>query len=422
MVKIVHTSDWHLGAKLHDRDRGEEQGRFLDWLHQLLEREHPDALLVSGDVFDVRQPTTAAQSLYYDFIANAAKEGVCSRIVVTAGNHDSASMLAAADEVLKRLGVTVIARTQVADPTAEVVVLPKADGSVALGIAAVPYLNDGDLLTLWRSVQGTPDEGGESLATRTARLADGFRAHYAAVLSAARAAAPGVPLVAMGHACLSHAQVSDLRSERGRRIGGLDSYDASVFAGVDYVAMGHLHIPQTVGEGNRICYAGSPLQMSFAEAEQKKFVNIVTFGERAGDPIEVRQEEVPIFLPLRCFRGDPKAIKKALKAALKSMPAENGGDLCASVQVTEGEGELSRFWKELDGLLAGSPITILLKEDGRPKAKAGEGIRRVSRDQSLRAMTPLEIAELRIGEESHLTEEERATYSRMVSQLIGGVS
>lgn len=422
MVKIVHTSDWHLGAKLHDRDRGGEQRRFLDWLYGVLERERPDALLVSGDVFDVRQPTAAAQSLYYDFIARAAKEGVCSRIVVTAGNHDSASMLAAADEVLKRLGVKVIARTQVDAPSSEVVVLRNPDGSAALGIAAVPYLNDGDLLTLWRTAQGTPEEVGDSPASRSVRLADGFRAHYAAVLSLARTAAPGVPLVAMGHAFLTHAHPSDLRSERGRQIGGLDSYDASVFAGVDYVAMGHLHLPQTVGEGNRIWYAGSPLQMSFDEAEQKKFVNIVTFGDRAGDPVEVRQEEVPIFLPLRRFSGDPKAIKKAVKTTLKSLAAEENADICASIQVTEGDGELSRFWKELDELVADSPLTILLKEDGRDKAKPGAGIRSVSKDQSLRSMTPLEIAELRIGEESHLTTEERATYSRMVSQLIGGIS
>lgn len=108
-MKIIHTSDWHLGSKLHDQDRAEDHAAFLKWLGETMKVEKPDVLLVTGDVFDTRQPSPAAQALYYDFIADTARAGVCGKIVVTAGNHDSASMLAAADQVLKLLGVDVIA-------------------------------------------------------------------------------------------------------------------------------------------------------------------------------------------------------------------------------------------------------------------------------------------------------------------------
>ena len=109
-MKLIHTSDWHLGARLHDQDRGEEHDAFLAFLRGLVRAERPDALVVAGDVFDVRQPTPAAQRRYYQFIADLRNDGACGRLILIAGNHDSAALLAAPKELLAQLNATVVAR------------------------------------------------------------------------------------------------------------------------------------------------------------------------------------------------------------------------------------------------------------------------------------------------------------------------
>jgi len=409
-MTIVHTSDWHLGGKLHEQDRAAEHAGFLRELAAIVEEEKADAVIVSGDVFDLRQPSPAAQALYYDFLAEIDRSTSCRKVVVTAGNHDSASMLAAAGQALRRLGVEVIAKAG-EDVEKEVVVLAKADGTPGLVVAAVPFMSDGELSNFARAAGIVAETTGE-------KLAGGFKAHYQAVLSAAREVAAGAPVVAVGHCTVAGAKVSDARSERGRQVGGLDAFGGGAFDGADYVALGHLHIPQSVGGSDgRIAYCGSPLQMSFSEVGQQKYVNVVRFGEKAGDAVEIGRRPVAATVPLKQFEGSAEAIR----AQLVELIAAQQPQVFLSLRVTEGEGELAPFWSEVDTMVQGTGIRVLLKENARPRVKAGSGIAAAA-EKSLSALTPLEVATLRINEESDLGAEERAEYVKMVQSVIGEVA
>lgn len=407
-MKIIHTSDWHLGARLHERERTDDHKRFLAFLRSLVESERPDALVVAGDVFDVRQPSPAAQRLYYDFIADTARAGLCPAIVVIAGNHDSAQMLAAADQVLRRLGVRVVAKAGdgIAD---EVIALGNADGSCGLAIAAVPFMSDAELANFWRAA----GESGEGLSPGR-KIAQGFRAHYAAVIAEAKRQGRGAPVLALGHCNVSGARVSDARSERGRQTGGLDERDAAAFAGADCVALGHLHIPQKAGASGRVLYCGSPLPMSFAEAGQKKFVNVIEFGKRAGGEVTVREIEVPEFTPLRVLDGTPEKIL----ADLDALVAQSERPVCVALKVTDGEGEISAFVNAARSVAQGSPVEILPIEDLRKRdAAPSQAVRRTA---TLESLAPRDVAMLRLADE-HLDEAEMKTYAAMIDEIVAGL-
>ena len=410
-MKIIHTSDWHLGAKLHERDRSDDHRRFLDFLRGVIESERPDALLIAGDVFDVRQPTPAAQRLYYDFIAETARAGLCPSIVVTAGNHDSPQLLAAADQVLRRLGVRVVAKPGDC-ATDEVVTLNDGRGGCGLAIAAVPFINDATLANFCRDASA--DAPGEPQKMQQ-RIARGFRAHYDAVMAEARRQAAGAPIVAMGHCTITGSRLSDQRSERGRQIGGLDERDAAAFSAADYVALGHLHIPQKIDAAGRIRYCGSPLPMSFAEAGARKFINVVELGERAGDAVNVREIAVPEFTPLRVLDGSQEKIR----ADLATLAANATTPVLAALKVTEGEGDMAAFVNGVRAIVNGSRVEILPIEDARQRPSGA--IQTIRETATLDALSPYDVAMLRLTDE-HLSADELSTYSSMLTDVISEVS
>ena len=180
-MKIIHTSDWHLGARLHEEDRSEEQKEFLEWLLNLIESEKPDALVLAGDVFDVKAPSPAAQKLYYGFLARVVKSGACGKVVVVAGNHDNAGLLAAPANLLGELDISVVARAQGGDAVSgEIVEVKDSSGVTGLVVAAVPFMYEAELANFGA------DEVDDN-ATREARIAAGWRRHYTDVIAAAKA-------------------------------------------------------------------------------------------------------------------------------------------------------------------------------------------------------------------------------------------
>ena len=145
MKKILHVSDLHLGAKLCERDRHEEQKLLLDWLCCLLGRERPDALVVAGDVFDVYYPPVSVQALWFDFLARVRRENLAGRVVAVAGNHDSPSAIGCAGGVLELVGVSIVAGDVSARD--EALRIDCADGG-ALAFAAIPFQREGAMRTL----------------------------------------------------------------------------------------------------------------------------------------------------------------------------------------------------------------------------------------------------------------------------------
>lgn len=398
-MKIVHTSDWHLGARLHDRDRGAEHDAFLGWLRALLREERPDALLVSGDVFDLRQPGPAAQERYYRFLAGVAEDRSCRRVAVTAGNHDSASLLSASGRVLGLLGVTVVARAT-PDAAGEAVAVRDEAGRTLGAVAAIPFMGEQELWNLARAA-------GHAEGDRAARAEAGFRAHAAAAIAAARRLARGSPVAAMAHCTARGARASDERSERAGPVGGVEAVGADAFAGADYVALGHLHLPQGVGGAAR--YSGAPLAMSFAEAGQEKGVTIAELAP--GEAPRVRQAVFPPPVPLRVFAGTPEAIEAALAGAV----AEGPGRLYAALRVTAGTGDPMALWRRAEALCEDSGVALLLREDARPRAAASR-LAEVPEGEALRMLTPLRVAALRLAEEP-LSEDEREAFLGMLRGL-----
>lgn len=260
-MRILHTADWHLGARLIERDRLAEHAAFLDWLIETLRAERIDALLVSGDIFDAANPPQDAVALYFDFIKRLA-DLRSVRTVITGGNHDSATHLNAPRDLLRRFDVHVFGQAA-----------PFAEAAIDLGdvvVAAVPFLRERDL---------RQTTAGESMTDAQTQVRGAIRAHYAAQLVAARSLAKGRPVIAMGHLTVLGATTSD--SERDIHIGNLGAVSADVFAGFDYTALGHLHRPQKVAGLDGIRYSGSPIALSFSECADAKSVAIIEVENQA---------------------------------------------------------------------------------------------------------------------------------------------
>ena len=279
-MRIVHTSDWHLGHTFHGLPRDHEHRAFLDWLLDALEAEEADALLVAGDLFETASPSARAQELWFGFVAALRGRLPGLDVVVIAGNHDSPARLDAAAPLLAHLGVRVFGALRRGDggpdPAAHVVPLTDRDGRVGAWVAAVPFLRPADL----------PPAGGDD------PLVEGVRQVYSRAIGAARERRePGQALVALGHCYLSGTRLSEL-SERKVLGGNQHALPADIFPGdVAYAALGHLHLAQAVGGDPRVRYSGSPLPLSLAEAGYPHQVVLVEL--RGGELADVRPLRAP---------------------------------------------------------------------------------------------------------------------------------
>ena len=303
-MKILHTSDWHLGQTLYGKKRYDEFNAFLQWLAQTLKDELVDILIVSGDIFDGVLPPNQAQTLYYDFLRTAS-QGPCRHIIITAGNHDSSSFLDAPKALLRGMNVHVVGEADESISN-EILLLRDADDRPEAVVCAVPFLRDSVL------IKARP---GDTVEEREQNLARGMRNHYLRCAeeaeklraSCASAGASSIPIVAMGHLFAAGGTVREDDGVRDLRIGSLGQIDSSIFPETfDYVALGHLHIAQKVSGQDRIRYSGSPLPMGFGEAGQTKKVLLAEWQDGA---FHQRDIAVPCFQKLEKISGDLPAIE-----------------------------------------------------------------------------------------------------------------
>lgn len=294
-MKILHTSDWHIGRTLYGRKRYEEFGAFLTWLTKTIQQNNIDVLLVAGDIFDTSAPSNRAQALYYRFLSQMA-DSSCRHVVVIAGNHDSPSFLDAPKELLKTLHVHVVGSATSCTED-EVVVLHNEQETPELIVCAVPYLRDGDIRIA---------EAGESVEDKERKLIDGIRTHYAAVAGLAeqkrKELGTDIPIVGTGHLFTAGGQTVDGDGVRELYVGSLAHVTAGIFPSCfNYMALGHLHVPQKVSGSETIRYSGSPIPMGFGEAKQQKSVCQVEFH---GTAASVQLIDVPVFQNLERVKGD----------------------------------------------------------------------------------------------------------------------
>ena len=283
-MRILHTSDWHIGHRLYERRRIEEHRQFLDWLLTTLQENAVDVLLVAGDIFDTALPSSEATDLYYRFLFQLYDE-THAHAVITAGNHDSPIHLAAPQEFLRMGRIHVIGLAS--EPAECVVTLPFKNPSVA--IAAVPYLSESELSHI--SFETEPE--------RADRYRERLKVFYRQCIERMP---PGVPKILMGHLFVHGGRVGD--SERNIQIGGATAMQISDFPDdVAYVALGHLHRPHAIsGASYPVQYAGSPLPLRFNEANYAKKVYLLDVP--ASGDVRVEEIEVPIFKELRTVAGN----------------------------------------------------------------------------------------------------------------------
>lgn len=312
-MKILHTADWHLGNTFHGHSRLDEHRHFLKWLLQTLREKQPDALLVTGDVFDSANPSAAAEELLYDFLLRATLEVPGLQIVLTAGNHDSAGRLEAPAALLKTHNIYVrgtIHYTTKGEPDFDYYLLPLADrqtGQASCVCMALPYLRGGDY-----PAGMTPEEGLRFFFSQLhARLR---KSNY-----------KGLPIVVAAHFYATGADIcKDEHSER-LVVGGQDCVEADVVGqNVSYAALGHIHKAQQVRGGEATYYAGSALPMSFSELNYKhgvQFVDIDPQGEALVEFVEYAPLRGLITIPAKgravsaealfdCISSLPKRDKK----------------------------------------------------------------------------------------------------------------
>lgn len=265
-MRLLHTSDWHLGHTLHDHRRDAEHAAFLDWLVETVRAEAVDALVVTGDVFHTANPPARALRAWYDVLARLRAAAPALDIVVVGGNHDSPARLEAPAPLLDALRIRIVGalpRDPAGWPDAPAMVCPLTDtaGRVCAHLAAVPYLRVADLPP---GFANDPAGGG--------------RAVYARALAAARLDLPeDAALLVTGHCVMQGASLS-ADSERPVYGGQDAALPADVFEDAAYVALGHLHRAQAVGGVEHIRYAGSPLPLSLTERTYPHQAVLVTLG------------------------------------------------------------------------------------------------------------------------------------------------
>ena len=305
-LRILHTSDWHIGKRLYHQTRYDEFAKFLAWLATTLDEHHVDVLIVAGDVFDTMTPSNRAQELYYDFLGKVARSA-CRHVIITAGNHDSPTFLEAPRQILRSLSVQVVGA--VSDDVADELITLEHDGAPKAIIMAVPFLRDRDV----RRSTGSDVVG--QMEQHTAR---GIAEHYQALAQLAEQQQAKirseydvhVPIIATGHLFAIGASAS--ARDDGMRdlyVGTLGQVSADIFAPcIDYVALGHIHAMQKVGGQSRIRYSGAPLTLGFGELGKSKQVLIVDFE----DTLTITPVIVPVFQRLARISGDWPTLKARL--------------------------------------------------------------------------------------------------------------
>ena len=291
-MKILHTADWHIGQRLHERQRTDEHKDFLEWLLNTIQEHQVELLLVSGDIFDTALPSSESIDLYYQFLNTFSKETQAYAVIV-AGNHDSPRHLEAPREFLKMGRIHVVGLANKADDC--IVTLPPDNPRIA--IAAVPFLSESDLRHL----------SYETEANRNERYREWFKAFYADCVTAMPAE---LPKILMGHLFVQGGKIGD--SERNVQIGGAAATHASDFPdNVSYVALGHLHRPQKIkGAGYPIRYSGSPIPLRFNEVGYRKKVYLLELSDD-GMLIQDKEIEIPISKELCIVEGDKASVISA---------------------------------------------------------------------------------------------------------------
>lgn len=398
-LRVLHSSDWHLGRLLYGQKRYDEFEAFLDWMLEQVIQLGVDVLLIAGDLFDTTTPSNRAQALYYRFLSQIARSD-CRHVVIIGGNHDSPSFLNAPAGLLKALDVHVVGAA-CDDPADEVVLLKTEQGEPEAIICAVPYLRDRDI---------RQSEAGESLDDKDRKLVLGIRQHYAQVCHAAeqlrQELKADIPLIGMGHLFAAGGKTLDGDGVRDLYVGSLAQVGVDAFSTcLDYVALGHLHVPQAVAGCEHIRYSGSPLAMGFGEAKQQKSLCLIDF---AGHRPALQLISIPRFQRLERLRGNQTELERQLEQL-----AQEQAPIWLEV-LYEGEQVAADLRDWLEQRTAGTRLTILRVRNNRVVERV---LARSGHEETLDDLVPLQVFE-RALELHEVPEDQQDELKRLFGTLL----
>lgn len=288
MMKILHTGDWHIGQLFYEYDRTYEHQQFLNWLLVTLTKEHIDILLISGDIFDLSNPSAASIKMFYSFLNQAVKANAELQIIITAGNHDSAARLESPKPLLESSNIHIIGLIEKRedgkiDYSKLTIPLKDKDGNANAWCIAAPFLRLGDYPVIV-DCDNPYSDGVAAFYKEAFEYVDSKRQVDQAI-------------IVMGHLHTQQAAVSDIDKMERLIMGGVECISASAFhESISYVALGHIHKAQRIGGKEHIRYCGSPLPMSFSETSYKHQVIVFDLGD---EKIEnFKAIEIPVAVPL----------------------------------------------------------------------------------------------------------------------------
>lgn len=401
-MRILHTSDWHLGQHFMGKTRQAEHEAFMAWLIDQIGQHQVDAVIVAGDIFDTGTPPSYARELYNAFISQLHDTG--ATLVVLGGNHDSVATLSESRTILKKLGAHVVPGVMnVIDD--QILVLPERDGRPGAVLCAIPFIRSRDVMV---------SQAGQTAEDKQRTLQDAIHQHYQDLYARALAKRDelgmALPVIATGHLTTVGASASE--SVREIYVGSLEAFPTSAFPPADYIALGHIHRPQKVGGFEHIRYSGSPIPLSFDEARQSKEVLLVTLDEQG------LQDITPLTIPRFQGMATVSGTLVELQMSLPTAATLGQADQPVWVEVVVNSDDyLSDLQPRLQAMILDLPIEILRVRRERSTANA---VLQRTAQETLDELTPDDVFSLRLASE---TIEEglrlalQSRYRQVVSEL-----
>ncbi len=403
-MRLLHTSDWHIGQSLGICKRWDEFEAFLSWLSGLLEKERFDVLLIAGDIFDNGSPSNRSRELYYRFLGRAAKSK-CAHIIVVGGNHDSPAFLNAPKHVLEALNITIIggACEKIED---EIIPIFSGEGKLEGVVCAVPYLRDCDI---------REDAADQDWNGRIQRRNSAVEAHYESAREAAEKlvkrlgyAGGEIPIIASGHLFARGAKFGT-ESDDNALVGNICATDAErIVKGFDYLALGHIHTAQMPGKSPKIAYSGSPLALSFGINKERVLLDV-----QVGAGILPKISRIPVPQPRELEKISGK--EDEILARLRDMKRANSN---AIVDIECESDNPARFRKLVDETLQNSQISVC--RISNKKAHRGM-LESAADDKPLDSMSETEVFGMLLDSEK-VPEQEREELMSMYSEILKQLS
>ena len=408
-MRIIHTSDWHLGQHFYGKSRAREHQQFLDWLVEQSQSQKIDAIIVAGDIFDTGTPPSYAREMYFDFIAKLHQTDC--QLVILAGNHDSVAMLSESQKLLQQLSTRVVS-TASGNLSEQVFILKSLKTDQQAVICAIPFIRARDIVKSY---------AGQSASEKQQSLQQAISAHYQVLFEHAQTLstqqqdkAARLPIIATGHLTTIGASVSD--SVRDIYIGTLEAFPASEFPAADYIALGHIHRPQKVTKSEHIRYSGSPIALSFDEAKTQKSIVIAEF--KNGELGEVTLSNVPCFQPLAIVKThldtltqDITAVTESLALELSDSKSTSQEKIWLDIEVESAE-YLLDLSARIEQIVKDFPVEVLLV---RRSKKARQQMPSHEKKVTLSELSVQEVFDARLALENWQTPEQQQRKQRLNS-------